>query len=149
MITKLHHLHVASIFIHWMYNFLRNRPHAVRMVSITSTIIIVNTGDPPGCVLSPFLYTMYTNDCLSPSLITRYFKHSDDAAILALLNGEDSVTAYHQSVGYFTQWCTDNHLLLNGTKTKEYIFDTRHKCSTSHCPIFINGQSVETVDSFR
>ncbi len=148
MITKLHYLHVPSIFICSIYNFLSDRPQAVRMGSITSTTIIVNTGAPQGCILGPFLYTLYTNDCFSPSLITRYFKYSDDTAILALLNGEDSVIAYHQSVAYFNQWCTDNHLFLNVTKTKELIFDTRHKFSTSHCPIFINGQSV-IVDSFR
>ncbi len=103
MITKLHHLQVPSIFIRWIYNFLSDRPQAVRMGSITSTTIIVNTGAPQGCVLSPFLYTLYTNDCLSPSLITKYLKYSDDTAILALFNGKDSVTTYHQSVAYFTQ----------------------------------------------
>ncbi len=41
------------------------------------------------------------------------------------------------------------HLLLNVIKTKELIFDTRHTFSTSHCPISINGQSVELADSFR
>ncbi len=86
MITKLHYIHVPSIFIRLIYNFLSDRPQAVRMGSITSTTIIVNTGAPQGCIPSPFLYTLYTNDCLSPSLITRYFKYSDDTAILALLN---------------------------------------------------------------
>ncbi len=134
MITKLHYIHVPSIFIRLIYNFLSDRPQAVRMVSITSTTIIVNTGAPQGCIPSPFLYTLYTNDCLSPSLITRYFKYSDDTAILALLNWEDSVTAYHQSVAYFNQWCTDNHLFSMLLKQNNWFWYTA-QFSTSHCPI--------------
>ncbi|KAK0144336.1 hypothetical protein N1851_017299 [Merluccius polli] len=60
-----------------------------------------------------------------------------------------SVTAYQQSIAHFTQWCRDSHLLLNVTKTKELILDTRRKLSTPHCPISINNQPVEIVDRFR
>ncbi|KAI2644436.1 hypothetical protein H4Q32_029228 [Labeo rohita] len=45
MITKLHHLRVPPLLIHWIY-FLSDRLQAVRMGSITSTTIIVNTGAP-------------------------------------------------------------------------------------------------------
>ncbi len=38
---------------------------AVRVGPTTSTAITTNTGAPQGCVLSPFLYTLYTNDCMT------------------------------------------------------------------------------------
>lgn len=65
----------------WIHNFLSDRPQAERLGSTAFTTIIVNTD----CVLSPFLYTLYSNDCLSPSPFTKYFKYSDDTAILTLL----------------------------------------------------------------
>ena len=149
LITKLHHLHVPPHLIRWIHSFLSDRPQTVRVGNTTSPTIIINTGAPQGCVFSPFLYTLYTNDCLSPSPTIKYFKYSDDTAILALLTDTDSVTAYHQCITHFTQWCTDNHLLLNVTKTKEIIIDTRTRLTTPHCPTSINSQPVELVDSFK
>ncbi len=148
VISKLHSLHIPPPLIHFIHDFLSDRPQAVRLGSTTSPFIIINTGAPQGCVLSPFLYTLYTNDCLSPSPVTKYFKYSDDTAILALLSDQDSVTAYKHSVAHFSQWCKDNHLLLNVTKTKELIFDNRKK-NTPHEPIHIDNQPVEIVDSFK
>ena len=45
-------------------------------------------------------------------------------------------------------WCSDNNLELNVSKTKEMIVDFRKK-KTPLSPLFINGQSVERVDSFK
>jgi len=79
MIIKLQQLNVPPLLIHWIYNFLSDRSQAVRVGSVTSTTITVNTGAPQGCVFSPFLYTLYTDDCRSPSDITKYFKYHKSA----------------------------------------------------------------------
>lgn len=117
MIRKLQHLHVPPLLIHWVHNFLSDRPQSTRVGSTTSSSSITNTGAPQGCVLSPFLFTLYTNDCVSPSPITTYYKYSDDTAALALLT-DNNLTGYLDSISHLTQWCTDNHLQLNVTKTK-------------------------------
>ena len=51
-----------------------------------SPVLVRNTGAPQGCVLSPFLYTLYTNDCRSVDSSTQFVRFSDDTAMLALLN---------------------------------------------------------------
>lgn len=78
LIKKLQFLNLPSFLINWIHNFLSNRLQAVRVGSVTSSTIVTNTEVPQGCVLSPFLYTLYTNDCISSSSITTYFKYSDD-----------------------------------------------------------------------
>lgn len=144
MIKKLLKLNVAPHCIHLIHSFLSNRPQAVRIGSVTSDTTITNTGAPQGCVLSPFLYTLYTNDCISPSTITTYYKYSDDTAILALLNDYTSIAAYHDTISHFTHWCTDNFLHLNFEKTKELVFN-----APSLSRISIHGNMIEQVEKFK
>ena len=65
MIDKLQKQEVPAALVHWVFNFLSNRPQCVRVGDIKSPVLISNTGAPQVCVLSPFVYTLYTNDCRS------------------------------------------------------------------------------------
>jgi len=136
LIKKLQHLNVTPLLIHWINNFLSNRPqtvkigtttsstiitNTVKIGTTTSSTIITNTGTPQGCVVSPFLYTLYTNDCQSSIPNTTYYKYADDTAIVGLLTDNSSITAYYQSITDFALWCSDNYLQLNVDKTKELV----------------------------
>ncbi len=145
MIQKLYYLNIPTRLIHLIYNFLSNRQQVVRLGSTTSSALTINTGAPQGCVLSPLLYTLYTNDNISPSPSIKYLKYSDDTAILALLKDNNSVMDYHTTVMYFSRWCEDNHLNLNVSKTKELIVSSP---SPQH-PTVIHNQTVEIVTSFK
>ena len=61
-------------------------------------MLVSNTGAPQGCVLNPFVYTFYTNDCRSVDASTQFVRFSDDTAMLVLL----SDFASYQSI--FLQW---------------------------------------------
>ena len=50
-----------------------------------------------------------------------YLKYSDDTVILGLLQDEDSIAAYQYFVSHLPQRHRDNHLQLDGSKTKEMI----------------------------
>ena len=148
VIETLKHLDIIPLHLHWIYNILSNRPHAVKVGTATSSTLITNTGAPQGCVLSPFLCTLHTNDCSSPAPITTYYKDADDTAIIGLLSDNNSTTAYQQSTTQFSQWCTDNYLQLNDDKTKEKVIHTA-KTPPTFNRTFIRGQPVELVNSFK
>lgn len=83
---------------------------------------VLKHGAPQGCVLRSFLYTLYTNDCISPSPTVTYVKYSDDTPILALRSDTNSTLDDQNTVTHFTHWCTDNHLYVNVNKTKQIVF---------------------------
>lgn len=63
LITKLSDLGINTSLCNWILDFLSNRPQSVRVENHTSSTLILNTGVPQGCVLSPLLYSLFTYDC--------------------------------------------------------------------------------------
>lgn len=49
----------------WILDFQTCRTQRVRVNGQFSDLTVTSTGSPQGCVLSPLLYILYTNDCCS------------------------------------------------------------------------------------
>ena len=61
-------------------------------------------------------------------------------------NGDES--AYRREVIEVVEWCENNNLQLNTSKTKEMIVDFRKKKIPVE-PLTINGAVIDTVDCFK
>ena len=59
------------------------------MKSIVSSTIIMNMGTPQGCVLSPLLYYLFTNDCISHHSSVPLLMFADDTTIVGLVSDSD------------------------------------------------------------
>ena len=114
----------------------------VRVGNNTSAMLILNTGAPLGCILSPNLYSLFTHDCMARHDSNPIIKFADDTTMVGLITNNDETT-YREEVRD-----QDNNLSLNVIKTKEMIVDYR-KRSTEHAPILIDGAVVEHVESFK
>ncbi|KAF7653890.1 hypothetical protein LDENG_00077400 [Lucifuga dentata] len=62
---KLSQLNVPDSTCRWITDFLSDRKQRVRLGKHVSDSQTISTGSPQGCVLSPLLFSLYTNSCTS------------------------------------------------------------------------------------
>jgi hypothetical protein len=65
LITMLRTLGLNSSLYNWILDFLTGHPQVVRVGNNTSATLILNSGAPQGCVLSPLQYSLFTNDVVA------------------------------------------------------------------------------------
>ncbi len=126
LVAKLQTLGLNRSLCCWILDFLTGRSQVVRMGNNTSSPLILNTGAPQGCVLSPLLYSLYTHDCTATHSSNVIVKFADDTTVIGLITDNDD-TAYREEVSTLTKWCQENHLSLNIDKTKELVVDYRRQ----------------------
>ncbi|KAK1792070.1 hypothetical protein P4O66_001851 [Electrophorus voltai] len=146
--TKLEDLGLHTSMCDWISNFLTDRPQSVRVGNCASSTLTLSTGAPQGCVLSPLLYSLYTYDCTATSSSTIIVKFADDTFVMGLIS-DNHERAYLEEIKHLENWCQENNLLLNVSKTKELIVDCTKKQERHYQPVRFSGTTVERVDSFR
>ncbi len=137
--NKLTQLSVPTSSCQWITSFLTDRQQLVRLGKFSSSTRTISTGAPQGCVLSPLLFSLYTNDCRSKDPSVNF---ADDTTLIGLIQDSDE-SAYRQEVKELAVWSSLNNLELNTLKTVEMIVDFRRN------PLTIMNSTVTAVESFR
>ena len=65
LITKLKTQGLNTSLCNSILDFLTGHPQVARVGNSTSATLILNTGAPRGCVLSPLLYSPFTHYCVA------------------------------------------------------------------------------------
>ena len=109
-------------------------------------MLILNTGAPQWCALSPLLYSLFTHDCMARHDSITIIKFAEYATVVGLIT-DNVETAFREEVRDLAGWCQNNNLSLTVTKPKE-IVDYR-KRSTEQAHILIDGAVVEQFESVK
>ena len=88
----------------------------------TSEPLTVSTGPPQGCLLSPLLCSLYTNDCILHHQSVKLIKFADDTTVVGLIT-RNKKSEYRNHISSLLDWCSANNLELNVGKTKEMVVD--------------------------
>ena len=147
LIPKLINLGLPPSTCSWIKDFLVNRPQQVKLGPHLSSSRTLSIGFPQGCGLSPLHYSLYTSDCSPTHPENIFVKFADDTTVVGHITGGNEA-AYRDEVLKLGEWCVSNNLALIITKTKELILDFRRNRAPP-APLYINGEGVERVQSFK
>ena len=96
LIIKLETLGLDPALCDWVLDFLTGRQQVVRVGNNISTPLILNTGSPQGCVLSPLLYSLFTHDCVAMHAFNSIIRFAEDTTVVGLITNNDE--AYREEV---------------------------------------------------
>ncbi len=128
---KLTQPSVPTSICQWITSFLTDRQQLMRLGKLTSRTLTISTGAPQGCVLSPLLFSLYTNYCTSKDTSVKLLKFADDTTVIGLIEDGDQ-SAYRQEVKELAILCSLNNLELNTFQTAEMTVDFRRNPPALH-----------------
>ena len=97
LINKLRTLGLNTSLCNWILTFLKGHPQVVRVSNNTSAMLILNTGAPQWCVLSPFLYSLFTHDCMARHVSNTIIKIADDTTVVGLITDNNDTCLIYTS----------------------------------------------------
>jgi hypothetical protein len=90
LITKLKTLELNTFLCNWILDILTGHPQVVRVKNNTSATLILNTGAPQGCVLSPSCTTC-SPTTVWPSTTNTITKFADDTTLVSLITDNNEI----------------------------------------------------------
>ncbi|KAK3571270.1 hypothetical protein QTP86_005911 [Hemibagrus guttatus] len=143
---KFFQLNVPDSMCSWITDFLTDRRQFMRLGTHVSDLQHISTGSPQGCVLSPLLFSLYTNGCTSGHQSVKLLKFADDTTLIDLIS-DGNESAYRGEIDRLVSWCSTNNLELNSLKTVEMTVDFR-KDPAPRPPVILCDSPVSSAESF-
>jgi len=163
LISKCRAIGLGQKFCKWIESFLKNRSIQVLVDGHTSSLYIINSGVPQGCVLSTTLFIIFINDLLT---LTESSIHSyaDDSTLTYSYGFEKLSQVTNQSVRScrrnmintvnkdlqkVADWGSKNRVNFNASKTQCCLFSRKLDAPSFDFQINFQGQSIERQENLN
>ncbi len=131
LLPKLTQLSVPTSVCQWINSFLTDRQQLVRLGKFSSSTCTISAGAPQGCVLSPLLFSLYTNDCTSKDPSVKLLKFADDTTLIGLIQDGDESQSQSQSQLY-CQFCHMYRTYIQRIEIALLSYSLVHTDNTKH-----------------
>ena len=128
LMLKLQDVGMSPGALNWFSSYLSNRQQVVRINSALSGKLTAHSGVPQGSILGPILFSIYVNDLPTIPQHCSSKVFVDDNKLYTsfpVQQCELAVTKVNEDLRKIRDWCFDNRLLLNVSKTKRILFGSR------------------------
>ena len=107
-------------FVNWLNSYLSKRQQCVKLGETRSSLAFVTSGVPQGSVLGPVLFSLYMSSYKPFDDKVHIAKYADDVTIILPVpkNCMSDLSAFHNEVSHFENWCCQHQMQINQTKTK-------------------------------
>lgn len=138
-------MEVHASHMSWIVDYLTGKSQHVRFQHCVSHKVISNIGRPQGTVLSPLLFSLYTEDYSRWTEPFNLQKFSDDSTVVGCI-GDGDETEYWTVVYCFVTWCEQNHL----QRDKDQGIYCGHSEDQETChPVSIQVVDLDIVEDYN
>ncbi|CAM1296356.1 Uncharacterised protein at_DN1003, partial [Pycnogonum litorale] len=111
--------HAPGWLLEILLSYLDVRFQYTQVGKIKSNTLCCGTGVVQGAVLSPFLFTLVTDNLRSNSKKLEIVKFADDTALVAHVTNKDDVLKYYNEVNTVSRWSKHRSLTINAKKKRK------------------------------
>ena len=150
LLNKLNNMGISGLANKWIESFLKDRIQIVQIRGANGTFksneVIVNVGVPQGSTIAPLLFILFTNYITANVNNGSLTLFADDTTHFISSNKEEIVQISRTAVLELEDWCVNNDLFLNKSKTILMQFGTKNGKLNSSPLIQLGGTSIREKD---
>ena len=140
LLQKLHDIGLSDNTCNWFRSYLTNRTQAIAVNDKISKTRTITYGVPQGSTAGPILFIIYITDIVHHVGNCSITLYADDAVI-----SSTDPNALQTALNSVSQWCIQNCLTINETKTQWMYIGPTPPPSQFH----INNKLIEEVHTFK